>query len=97
MTHYGFGDYEIDKEEIPLCKAMFIENFPGSRFIRSYFSESNTSQERYYNIEAERENGDRDVFKFCLNFNEEEELIELLMLDYVYNEIDCKEIAFRRG
>ena len=97
MTQYGFGDYEIDKEEIPLCKKMFQKTFSKARFIRSYFSESMTSSETYYNIEYEEENGDRDIVRFCLDFDEEEELVELVMLDWSYGMIDSEEIKFARG
>jgi hypothetical protein len=93
MICYGYGDYEIDRKEIPVCKKMFLEKFPDSRLIRSYFSESNTTSERYYNIEMEHKNGDRETCKFCLGFIEEENAIEVLMLNYFYEEISCKEIA----
>lgn len=97
MVHYDDGYYEINKEEIPKCKEMFKKKFPNAMIIRSYFAESMVSSETYYFIEYEEENGDRDIVRFCLDFNEEEEMVELMMLDYMYQEIDSDEIKFARG
>ena len=97
MTREDHDCFVIDQEEVPTCIKLFNRNCAAMHIVKQGFCFNTCTSEEMFYIVGEYKNGEKEMFRFVLDYNEEEKVVELTMYDDYYDEIDCEEIHFARS
>jgi hypothetical protein len=91
------NEFVIDHAEISECLKMFKRNCSALTIVKKCFMHMSYTGDKFLKIVAKHSDGELESFYFCLNFEENDRFVSLVMYDDFFEIMEEEEIYEKDG